>query len=108
MDEEKKEVDDVAAVDHGPTGVVVQLEGPLPSPSDLCERFLIYFIAKYNLSPGSRWTRDMDDVLQMEAIGFEPPVRDTLGELKQSMNARLKPPMPSSIVAAAAALVIDG
>jgi hypothetical protein len=50
----------------------------------------------------------MDNVLQMEAIEFTPRVRDTLGELKKKINAMLRPPLPSTIAAAVAPIVIDG
>jgi hypothetical protein len=107
-DEEKKNEDGDVVFDSGPA-VVVQIEGALPSPADLCERFIIYFIEKYGLSPGStvRWRRDMDNVVQAEAIGFEPQVKDTLGELKRRIIAKLRPPHPIAIAAAAAPLVID-
>ena len=84
----------------------MQLEGALPPPVDLLERFLTYFIQKYNLTAGSRWARDMDNVLQMEAIEFTPQVRDTLGELKKKITAKLRPPLPASVAAAASPIVL--
>jgi hypothetical protein len=44
--------------------------------------------------------RDMDNILQKDAMEFDPPVIDTLaslGDLKRKINAKLRPPLPSNM-----------
>jgi hypothetical protein len=68
----------------------IQMEAELPVPEDITERFITYFIAKHGLVAGVRWLEHRMNTLQQEAITFTPPVKDTVDDLKNKINARLR------------------
>ena len=81
--------DEEAAVDDAPA---VVLQPPLPLPVTLLERFINYYVQKHGLVVGYKWLEWRLNQLQQEAIGFDPPVKDTVtvDELKKQINAYLR------------------
>ena len=79
--------DEEAAVDNAPA---VVLQPPLPRPVTLLERFINYYVQKHGLVFGFKWLEWRLNQLQQEAIGFDPPVKDTVDELKNQINAHLR------------------
>ena len=69
---------------------IVLMQPPSPPAVTLLERFITYYIQKHGLVAGFKWREWQLNTLQQEAISFDPPVKDTVDELKKRISAHLR------------------